>query len=138
MLLLGRLKTLPMPPTLNQSYVNVGKRRICSRGLNEFKAATLRWGLAHKAQLCRIRAKLEEFEGYKVRLEFLFKFEPGKLFTKQGKFKKLDVSNRIKAAEDSVSALLGFDDRNVFRIEAEKVEAQGLGAVGFEVSVYVY
>lgn len=122
-MLIGKLASLPMPPTINQSYAQAGRRRVASSALKQFKAELASWGLLHRFELSRLRSAIEKTESSKVRLEFRFKFNRGQLYTKQGKNKKLDCSNRIKAAEDGVCKLLGFDDRDVFRVEAEKVTA---------------
>ncbi len=56
----------------------------------------------------------------RYRLEFEFKFPAAKLFTKDERYKKLDLSNRIKVAEDAVCEVLGFDDKAVFEVLATK------------------
>ena len=135
MIPLGRLDKLPMPPSVNACYVTVGRKRVASRDLKTFKRKAQAWAYLNKQILKSIKTKVEEHLALncKVRLDFVFRFPAKKLWRKSDrKAKKLDVSNRIKPAEDVVCSLLGFDDRIVFRISAEKV----CGEVE-EFSVYV-
>jgi hypothetical protein len=54
-------------------------------------------------------------------------FEPGRLFTKDGRRKKLDASNRIKPIHDALAEILGIDDRFFYTGQSEAVLADGGG-----------
>lgn len=126
-----------MPPSINSSYAHVGKRRFASSSLKSFKTSCMTWAIINRPHLVKVRDELELRRGYsKVCLEFVFRFPEKRLYTKQGEVpKKLDVSNRIKAAEDFITEFLGFDDRHVFKVTAEKI----IGAVeNFDVKIYIY
>jgi len=137
MILKGKLEKLPMPPSVNQCYATVGRRRVSSSSLRKFKTETVMWAVFNRPHLVEVRKDIEEsFKGKKVYLKFLFRFSDKKLFTKKDKIpKKIDVSNRIKPAEDMVCELLGFDDRYVFKVQAEKVQGT---EEGFDVYIYLY
>lgn len=139
MIFIGRLDNLPMPPSVNQCYSQVGRRRISSSALKKYKHGIVMWAVLNRPSIIELRAELESIlVGKKVYLKFHFRFPGKKLKLKQGSQpKKLDVSNRIKPAEDSVTELLGFDDRWVFKIQAEKVEAKG-DSETFDCLVYLY
>tara|TARA_R110000796_G_scaffold251188_1_gene382020 strand:+ start:628 stop:921 length:294 start_codon:yes stop_codon:yes gene_type:complete len=95
------------------------------------------WAVQNKPHLADLRQEIEPYLAtHKICLDFKFKFQKKKLWAKKDqKPKKLDASNRIKAAEDKVCDLLDFDDRYVYRVIAEKIE----GAVEeFDVFVYAY
>lgn len=118
---LGQLRKLPMPPTLNKSYAHLGKRRFSTQDLKDFKAGIDSWALENRTAVKSIREKVlasDERTMFKLTLEF--KFPHAKLYTLKNHFKKLDVSNRIKAAEDAVTDVLGFDDKSVFELVAVK------------------
>lgn len=113
-----------MPPTINKSYATVGNRRVSTAVLREFKALTHIWSVGNRARLRRIEKKIHDTQGAKLCLVLIFKFEEQKLFLKDKKTpRRLDTSNRIKAAEDAITGLLGIDDRWVFKIIAEKITA---------------
>ena len=123
MLLLGKLENLPMPPSVNACYATAGRRRVSSQALRKFKSEMQLWGLIHRPELIEARNEVQAHLGAKICLKFMFRFPGKKLWLKKGKDpKKLDVSNRIKPAEDAVCEFLGIDDRVVFRVEAEKQE----------------
>ena len=137
MILQGKLEKLPMPPSVNQCYATVGRKRVSSSALNKFKSAAMMWAVLNRPHLIRVKEEIEDnLKGQKVYLKFVFRFPYKKLYIKKEKTpKKLDVSNRIKPAEDTVCDFLGFDDRHVFKVDAEKVE----GAVeNFDVYIYLY
>lgn len=139
MIFIGRLDNLPMPPSVNQCYAQVGKRRISSTALKKYKHGVVMWAVLNRPHLIDVRDELEPaLDGKKLFLRFLFRFPSKKLKFKKGSApKKIDTSNRIKPAEDSVSELLGFDDRWVFKLEAEKVEGKSDHET-FDCLIYVY
>lgn len=53
-------------------------------------------------------------------IETLFVFHKSRLYTKDGRIKKLDTSNRIKPCHDAISMVLGLDDSR-FNLTASKV-----------------
>lgn len=126
-----------MPPSVNACYANVGRRRVSSAALKKFKASAMMWAVLNRPHLVELRQEVSSnLDGKKVALKFVFRFPAKRLYLKKENIpKKLDVSNRVKPAEDVVCDFLGFDDRHVFKVEAEKVT----GAVeDFDVYVYVY
>jgi len=126
-----------MPPSVNQCYATVGRKRVSSQALKKFKASAMMWAVLNRPHLVEVREEIEHnLLGAKVHLKFIFRFPSKRLYVKKSNTpKKLDVSNRIKPAEDTVCDFLGFDDRHVFKVEAQKAE----GAVeDFDCYVYIY
>lgn len=126
-----------MSPSVNACYINVRRGRVASPELKSFKTKSLIWAIHNQPQLSKLKLDLMPYlETHKICLEFKFKFPAKKLWLKSSKTpKKLDVSNRIKAAEDRVCEFLDFDDRYVYRCVAEKVEGS---AEGFDLFVFAY
>tara|TARA_R110000796_G_scaffold252565_2_gene387865 strand:- start:1065 stop:1481 length:417 start_codon:yes stop_codon:yes gene_type:complete len=135
MILIATLNHLPMPPSINESYIQVGIHRVSSSSHKKFKLLMQRWGLLNYNKIQNIKKKLDKIDGSgRVCLSFVFKFPASKLTLKNTTMpKKLDTSNRIKSSEDAVCKLLGFDDRFVFKLIAEKVEGK---IEEFDCSVY--
>jgi len=48
--------------------------------------------------------------GHVIKVDRLYYFKPHKIVTKEGKPRKIDISNRIKALDDTLSQLIGIDD----------------------------
>ncbi len=114
---------LPMPPSVNACYENAGKRRIKSPKLLAFHAEMRAWALPIVRELRRINGIIVASTNKKLVFDFVFYFGPGKIYTKSGQIKQLDVSNRIKAIEDVLCGMIGIDDRLVFKVMAEKRES---------------
>ena len=137
MYLLTKLENLPMPPSVNQCYVNVGKKRVSSASLRKFKNSIAKWHYINKTSVAAAKEELLTELKRKIALKFIFRFPEKKIYIKKTKrVKKLDVSNRIKAAEDAITDMLGFDDKLVFKVEAEKVT--DIEKESFDIFIYSY
>ena len=55
-------------------------------------------------------------------LHLVINLHRSRLHTKDGRIKRLDVSNRIKILEDALANWLGFDDSQVWHVSATKKE----------------
>lgn len=82
--------------------------------MHNFESECDNWVLKN-AQLVRktiLDLKSEPLKNKKIQLKTLFLFPPAKLLCKDGRTKKLDVTNRIKGLEDQVSKIIGIDDKH--------------------------
>lgn len=118
------LKDFPMPPTLNKGYFNLPRGgRAPTKELRDFKRQVELWILTNKSSLGAFKQLWEgpwnRCASFKLTIYFIMAKE--KLYTLQGKAKKLDVSNRIKFAEDGIAQAIGIDDRYFFSVSAEKL-----------------
>lgn len=115
----------PTPPSDNHLYptfMRAGRLiRVPSKEYAQFRKSVESWGILNAQKLKWAQEAIRNFD--KLGIEFVFHFEPHRLFTLKGTVKKLDVSNRIKAAQDSISKLLGVDDSIFFTCTAHKVPA---------------
>jgi len=128
-----RFENMPMPPSINQCYAQVGRRRIKSAKLVSFNLEMDAWAILRSSS---IRRASKSLEGLKLRLDLTFSFPKGKIICKDGSSRKLDVSNRIKAIEDAFCRLLEIDDSNIFEIRA--IKAVGTcEKVALEIGEYV-
>lgn len=112
------IRALPMPPSVNSMYVNNQKTggRFPSREAKLFKlecAATLKY-----TQLAPGVTLLLKARPLALSLEFFW--PASKLTTKDGRPKRIDVSNRIKGIEDAICDGLDFDDSQFVRVHAVK------------------
>lgn len=117
---------VPLPPSSNNQYVSFVKNGKIMRGsskeLTQFKRAMEMYWLTQKQALIFAR---ETFCGKPLYVHVDFMFSKDRLLNKQGHFKKLDVSNRIKAIHDSLADALLTDDSCFVKISAEKFAVPG-------------
>lgn len=115
-----KIEYFPMPPSINQMYATVGNRRICTRELNDFKRDAEAWIWNNLSLIRNGASKLHLDTQPQLELKILFYLPYEMLFTKKNMPKRWDCSNRIKALEDVIFALISEDDKLVFKIVCEK------------------
>lgn len=101
----------PLPPSSNNMYATVGKRRIKSVQMRQFESAVLRWSYARRKGIDWMMAAFKDLEATEaIRIDATFYFERSRILCKDGTPKRNDTSNRIKALHDVISELTGIDD----------------------------
>lgn len=115
---------VPMPPTSNKAYksfVHGGRiRHVCHPDLVRFKGDFNAYSLLNRATFNLAREALAGAKLPSLGIYCDFYFEHSKLYTKDGRLKRLDVSNRLKALHDCLADSLGIDDCLFTRISASK------------------
>ena len=103
--------SLPLPPSVNNQYVSVGRRRVLSKEAQHFKrdVAKLVAGLRERGALSagQERAFAEELLG--VYLTFYYTTPM-----------RRDLDGGLKIALDALADALGFDDRAVVDLHLTK------------------
>lgn len=98
-----------LPPSTNHLYVTVGKKRFPNPKLRPL----------HKLAAQLIRGRLDPALLYALSIAIHCPcFNKG-----NGKVKKLDASNRIKALEDWLAKGLGVDDSRFFTVTVSKFDS---------------
>jgi len=121
-------ENLPMPPSSNNQYylARRGKKtyHVPSKELERYKRELNDYYHLNRDAIQRSQQSLKFWLSHKLLLQMncRFFFERKMLYTLKGAPKKMDVSNRLKAAHDGVAKLLEIDDSLFFKIEAEKRE----------------
>lgn len=103
-------RSIPFPPSVNQLYS--GKlRRFKSKIYKQFDKDVKAWAAPQK---------IKPIKEQKLSLYGYF-YAPKELwFTKDGRARSIDLSNRIKALEDSLFEYLGIDDKWIFELHLFK------------------
>ena len=116
------LKEIPMPPSSNNQYVVARNRLVPSSDLRNYKKRMEIYGITLQRSLKEDANDLAGFveDGKVLHIDRRFYFPRSRLFTKQDKPKKIDVSNRIKAVDDAISKLIGIDDKLFFSATTKK------------------
>jgi Holliday junction resolvase RusA-like endonuclease len=114
---------VPMPPSVNKAYVSIGRgRRKLSLVGRLFKQA-VKDGLAPHLATDEVALTFQK-ENLRIKLEIhlFFKSVTNKGYPKTAKnrYKRLDVSNRIKLLEDALFEALDIDDAHVFELVVTK------------------
>lgn len=116
------LLDFPMPPSENAMYRNREKGGRCAtKALLDYRQAVQDWVWSHQNQFHRIRKMIPKNE--LLRVGTVFCFPRSRIFTKDGRPKRLDTSNRIKAIHDEVGKLLEIDDSHIWDFFAMKMES---------------
>jgi hypothetical protein len=117
------VKNFPMPPGSNHLYKTcaVGNRifRAPSRKHKDYKKSVKLWALENPDIIRMMKAKVKDWKALQIERYFMFHYKT--IYCKDGRIKKMDVSNRIKALDDSLLGLMGLDDSQIFRGFEEKI-----------------
>jgi Holliday junction resolvase RusA-like endonuclease len=118
--------TLPLPPSSNHIYINVGKGRTLSKEARAYKTQNV-------SKIVRSggwKEKMDKNAAYSLRLIFYFPQVETKKWVKSlkkngisedvNRWTRLDLSNRIKLLEDTIVEALGVDDSAFFDMQQVK------------------
>lgn len=113
---------VPMPISVNKAYVTVRGRRILSKEGKIYKS-TVTTGVAKQLSLCTQYTDLvNEETPLKLEITLYLERTENKGYPKKTKtrYKRVDVSNRVKLLEDALFDALGVDDSSVFSLTITK------------------
>lgn len=103
--------TLPLPPSINEQYVQAGTRRVLSKKAKTFKKDALKLIALLQEQGKITPVEEAAFAGNLLGVYFTFYFKTPL---------KRDLDGGLKIALDTVADALGFDDRNVVDMHLTK------------------
>lgn len=119
------LKNIPMPPSSNHIYSTIYQtgRRAKTRDALQFESDFSKWALVNGYKLGVLKNHLQTFNKKNIKLKFerKFYFLKEKIYYKDGKIKKLDVSNYIKMIDDALAKAINIDDCHIFYGSEEKL-----------------
>lgn len=119
------IQNFPLPPSENQLYRNLPRvGRVATQELKNYRRECEFWGLANKSVRENFFYLMEENPQLVLKVDFYFVFKRERLWTKDNRPKKLDASNRVKAAADQLAKFFGIDDKCFFSVSAEKVSGE--------------
>lgn len=117
---------IPIPPSANAQYATIlrnGKtRRVPSKEMRDYDKVFEIWVLQNKHSLNEARKQIIEWNS-PLEVAFFLVLKRDKILTKDGRMKKLDVSNRSKSLHDKLAGALGIDDCYFISCPMEKVLA---------------
>lgn len=120
---LMKIEGVSMPPSVNAIYFTRGKNRVLTTLGKTYKEDIKSVIIQHIMSTKQVL----EFKNIPMilHLTFFFTHIENKNYQKSGnRFKRIDVSNRIKILEDAIAETLGIDDCQFLCVIAEKGQAQ--------------
>lgn len=118
----------PMCPTANRLVAPVRGRLIATREKRAWENEVRSYHLRHHRQINQVKNTLADMKrkaGFLIlNVDTYFVFPYSKLFTKDGRPKKLDANNRTKATLDAIATLTNIDDRYYFGGYCEKLHGE--------------
>ena len=117
------IKGLPMPPIANHRLMPSQGRLIKSPDIRRYDQSIQLYMLKLRSKLFELRKTAKEWidVGYCLKVELFFYWPKEKLISKQHIPKRLDLDGRIKSTLDSISEVIGIDDKFVIEINAKKL-----------------
>lgn len=117
------LKGIPLPPTTNLQYSTFVKNgrimRVKAKDSVAYQKEFYAWASLKADDINKAKSLLNETMELKIRANFFFSKD--RLYTKKGKIKRLDVSNRVKLLHDCLADVLEIDDSQFFLCIETKV-----------------
>lgn len=116
------LTGFPMPPSVNHLYGwSPGAGRLVKSKLcTNYERTVGKWVLTNQAQLEKLRLFTKDLGAYVFDVAAMFHMERSSIICLNGKPKKNDTSNRIKALHDVLSSIVGVDDSYFWSLSADK------------------
>ena len=123
-----QLKGFPLPPSVNKLYrtVVLGRfaRRVKATPYREYEVECKTYfakhieGVIPSQEVVKVWFKMNNTA---VKVDLVLYFKKGRVITKMGKIKRLDVDNHVKGLLDNLCPTLGFDDSAVFSLSIIKI-----------------
>jgi Holliday junction resolvase RusA-like endonuclease len=105
------IPNFPMPPTANGLYAWNGRRMVKTKAYTDYDKAVMHWLVMNQDCVRLVRDYVKEIEKQVLHIETTFHMSKSSILCKDGRPKKNDTSNRIKALHDVLaSVILGIDD----------------------------
>lgn len=123
------LVKFPLPPSENTRLFAVRSRMVKSKVHRQYTDLCHLWANHNQKAFDDIRNQLldkmmechQAGRHFALRVDCYFVFEHSRIYTQANALEKLDADNRIKAALDGLSSILGIDDRHFFASSCEKL-----------------
>lgn len=109
-----------------KQYQGVKTSRYASPELGHFKKQCTSFYNLNFKIIDSISLKLKEWisQGYVIRMDSFVAFEHSRVWTLEKTPQRIDADNRRKALQDSISDMLGIDDKFIFSGIMEKVSCE--------------
>ena len=104
------IKAFPSPPSVNGLYAYTGKRVVKSKAYRVYEGNVHRWVLMNQDTIIKLRTFFTDIGSYVIHIDTTFNMLGTSIVCKNGKPKRNDTSNRLKALHDVLAAVIGIDD----------------------------
>lgn len=105
------IPNFPLPPSVNMLHRYVQGRVIKSKAYNDYEKRVYGWLTMNQAQIKGVREFVKDIGDYVIHIESIFMMNHRDIVCLNGKPKRNDTSNRLKALHDVLSdIIMGIDD----------------------------
>jgi len=117
---------IPLPPSSNHQYATIMRGnipiRVPSKESKNYSKVFWEWKLANNKSVNRARDSIVSWKS-PLEVAMYVAISSEKMFTKDGRLKRWDVSNRCKSLHDLLAGILGVDDKDFVATPTEKILA---------------
>lgn len=114
------VKNFPLPPTANHLFINArGGGRVKGPGYRRYAVECEHWRYRNLQRVALIRSELQNWP--MIRIDTIFVMPRISILCKDGRPKRNDTSNRIKACHDLLADMLCLDDSRFWAGSFDKI-----------------
>lgn len=117
---------IPLPPSSNHQYATIMRGnipiRIPSKESKNYSKAFWEWKLTNNKSVNKAKDMVLKWKS-PLEVSMYVAIGKDKMFTKDGRLKRWDVSNRCKSLHDLLAGILGVDDKEFIATPMEKILA---------------
>lgn len=104
----------PMPPSVNALYAHVSGRTVKTRVYRDYEQAVYHWMISNGPQVDACRALVKSLDGKVLHVDAMFYMLRKSILCLNGKPKRNDTSNRLKALHDVLGSIVLLIDDSYF------------------------
>ncbi len=106
-----KINGFPCPPSVNRMYSYPQGRVVKSKEYRTYEGAVYAWLVGNQEQIKAIRGFVKDIGYHVIHIDAVFHMLASSIICKNGKPKKNDTSNRLKALHDVLAKyIIGIDD----------------------------
>jgi len=131
-------KRFPLPPSVNELYATIGRKRVRSSVYRSYVRAALIWMKMNPEIVKQARELSIETGPHRfIHIDTIFYMNRKNIICADGRPKRNDTSNRLKALHDVLSEIIGIDDSYFWSLSADKTPVENENEVGVDVTLIV-
>lgn len=117
---------IPLPPSVNEQYATILRGnipiRIPSKIAKQYEKIFWQWKLSNSKAVNQARDDIVKWNS-PLEIEMYVAITKERMFTKDGRLKSWDVTNRSKSLHDLLASVLGIDDKLFVSTPMQKIVA---------------
>lgn len=116
----------PLPPSVNGLYAWVQGRMVKSKEYRDYEKKVHSWLVDNQEQIKSVRQFIKNLGLQVIHIDSVFHITKHEIICLNGKPKRNDTANRLKALHDVLASfILGIDDSYFWSCAADKIAVDG-------------